>query len=302
MSIQTVKTPLYIFGEVLFDCFPDSSRVLGGAPFNVAWHLQAFGLTPQLISAVGNDVMGSEIKKEMKNWALSDQFVQEDTEHSTGVVDITINNGEPSYGIREDAAFDYISTENLPTLDRDSLLYHGTLAIRNNTSFKSLQKIVDEYNPKRFIDVNLRDPWWEYDKTLRTLQYADFVKLNFEELTALSGLPYIDDWIESAKEFKLLHNIVNLLVTRGKDGAILIDESGEIIMPTEPPESASFIDSVGAGDAFSALMLLGIVNEWDWLTTIERAQLFASFIVSRRGAICSDAAVYHDFRKFWGML
>lgn len=302
MNTSTSKTPLYIFGEVLFDCFPDSSRVLGGAPFNVAWHLRAFGLDPNLISAVGDDDMGREIKEQMQNWGLSTGLLETDPAHSTGVVNVSFNDQkEPSYVIEQNASFDFIRAKRLPTLDSDSLFYHGTLAIRNETSYTSLQKILDENHPRRFIDVNLRDPWWERDKTLRILQYADYVKLNLDELKTLGEFQPGENWIEQAHEFKAMHNIVILLITRGKDGVTLIDELDQVIEPDKPPENASFVDSVGAGDAFAAMALLGIALDWDWLTTIERAQAFASFIVSQRGATCGDSAVYEDFRTFWSI-
>ncbi len=84
-----------IFGEVLFDRFPDGNSVLGGAPFNVAWHLQAFGARPLLISSVGDDELGAEIRQTMQDWGMDDSGLQTDAAHPTGTVEVSFNAGEP---------------------------------------------------------------------------------------------------------------------------------------------------------------------------------------------------------------
>ena len=91
-------TPI-IFGEVLFDCFPDGSQILGGAPFNVAWNLQALGKAPKFISRIGKDAQGDKISRAMQDWGMSTDYLQKDAEHSTGRVDVDIIQGEPHYNI-----------------------------------------------------------------------------------------------------------------------------------------------------------------------------------------------------------
>ena len=81
----------YIFGEVLYDCFPDGEQVLGGAPFNVAWHLQALGDSPTLISRVGMDARGKQIIESMRSWGMDTSIMQQDSEKPTGIVSIKIN-------------------------------------------------------------------------------------------------------------------------------------------------------------------------------------------------------------------
>ncbi len=87
-----------IFGEVLFDRFPDGSLVLGGAPFNVAWHLQAFGQAPLLISRVGDDPLGRQVRGAMLDWGMDTAGLQLDSAHATGTVEVRFDHGEPSYG------------------------------------------------------------------------------------------------------------------------------------------------------------------------------------------------------------
>ena len=119
-----------IFGEVLFDHFPDGSRVLGGAPFNVAWHLRGFNSNPLVISAVGDDAEGREVLERMTSWDLMTHGVQSDKTHPTGRVTASIVNGENHFEIAKGQAWDFIDAA--PALQAASdepagLLYHGSL-------------------------------------------------------------------------------------------------------------------------------------------------------------------------------
>ena len=175
----------HIFGEVLFDHFSDGSRVLGGAPFNVAWHLQAFGQAPRFISRIDDDPAGHEIAALMDGWDMSRDAVQTDSKHPTGSVQVLIHNGEPHYDIVADSAYDFIDGNLLEQKQTQGVLYHGSLATRNPVSRKALQTAKAEHQGKVFIDVNLRPPWWERETLLPMLQDADWVKLNEAELSAL---------------------------------------------------------------------------------------------------------------------
>ena len=125
--------PLFIFGEVLFDCFPDGREVLGGAPFNVAWHLQAFGQSPLFVSSVGDDEEGRHIREAMSSWGMRLEGLQFDPEHPTGRVTVTLEGGEPSYDIVADTAYDFIDPNALPS-GEPGLIYHGSLALRSRGS------------------------------------------------------------------------------------------------------------------------------------------------------------------------
>jgi fructokinase len=120
------QSALAIFGEVLFDCFPDGEKKLGGAPFNVAWHLQAFGDNPLFISSVGEDESGVKIRHAMQKWQLSADGLQTDKSHQTGEVKVSLQGGEPSYDIMIERAYDFIQTSQLPNLRNDAVVYHGS--------------------------------------------------------------------------------------------------------------------------------------------------------------------------------
>lgn len=119
---------IYVFGEVLFDCFPDGARVLGGAPFNVAWHLQAFGDRPQFISRIGGDESGREIARAMASWGMDCAGLQYDPDYPTGRVEVSITATEPSYEIVADSAYDFITAAELRGPFPAGILYHAASA------------------------------------------------------------------------------------------------------------------------------------------------------------------------------
>jgi fructokinase len=283
---------LYIYGEVLFDHFPDGSRVLGGAPFNVAWHLQAFGQAPRLISRVGADPEGALVRAAMRDWGLSSSALQTDAVHPTGQVAVSFQDGEPSYNIVPDCAYDHIEEVSLPECD---LLYHGTLAARFPTSADTLRQLRTSHPRLVFVDVNLRSPWWREALTKEFLQGADWVKLNSDELALLTGTTASS---ETARDFLHHYQLQGLLVTLGAKGAdvFLADDQRLTVAPSPDIE---LVDTVGAGDAFTAVMLLGLQNDWPMPLALERAQQFAAAIVGRRGATVSEPDFYRVFSQDW---
>ena len=288
--------PIHVFGEVLFDHFPDGSRVLGGAPFNVAWHLQAFGQSPRFISRVGNDPEGLEIAALMDAWGMNQTALQMDDEHPTGSVRVLISGGEPHYEIVTDCAYDYISESMLEKKNTQGILYHGSLAIRNPVSRAALQAVKARHDGKVFIDVNLRPPWWGPETLLPLLDDGDWVKLNEDELALLC--PESAGLEAAMLEFCELYNLETLVVTRGKEGAVACDRHQHFVT-VKPPESIAVVDTVGAGDAFASLLLLGLNEQWPLQTTLERAQAFASAVVGNRGATVADREFYRAFSAAW---
>ncbi len=289
---------LHIFGEVLFDHFPDGSRVLGGAPFNVAWHLQAFGQSPRFISRIGADPAGHEVTALMDGWDMSREALQTDSERSTGSVRVLIPDGEPHYEIVADCAYDFIDSKLLEEKQTQGILYHGSLAIRNPVSRTALQAAKARHQGKVFVDVNLRPPWWDRETLLPLLHDADWVKLNEAELIALCP---DEHGLEAAMQaFCAQFDLEILVVTRGEQGAVAYGRQQHFVT-VEPPASTAVVDTVGAGDAFAALLLLGLSRQWPLTVTLERAQTFACALVGRRGATVADRAFYRAFSEQWGL-
>ena len=285
-----------IFGEVLFDCFPDGNSVLGGAPFNVAWHLQAFGMSPMVVSSVGDDELGKKVRRAMLDWGMATSGLQLDPLHPTGSVDIEFNDGEPQYTIVEHRAYDYIDARLLPPLPRSRLLYHGSLALRNQASREALSSLKQHRNDTVFMDVNLRDPWWEKTFVSGLADEADWVKLNEDELIQLgSGTGSFES---QAREFLNTHDLKGLVVTLGAKGAIALTDDGGHAEVT-PSQTLEVVDTVGAGDAFTSVLMLGITHQWPLEQTMQRAQSFASLMVGQQGATVHNQGFYQAMIQDW---
>lgn len=287
-----------IFGEALIDHFPDGQQILGGAPFNVAWHLQAFAQYPCFISRVGQDATGDKIRQALLAWGLAVENLQRDPDYSTGTVQVTINHGEPSYDILADQAYDFIDAQQLDANRQYSVIYHGTLALRNRTSEQALQGLIARHQGKVFIDVNLRAPWWHKEAVNQWLDRADWVKLNHEELIQLS--PVQNTLQEAMRLFLAQHELEVLVVTCGSRGALAINNVGEFV-EVAPVADLVIADTVGAGDAFAAVLLLGTQQDWSLQLTMDRAQSFASALVTQTGAIVQDLNFYQPFINTWNL-
>jgi len=283
-----------IAGEVLFDIFEDGSQVLGGAPFNVAWHLHGLGVTPLFVSSVGSDAHGNEIREAMQTWGMSTEALQKDSNHSTGTVQIKMKAGSHAFDIVRDVAYDFIEKpQNLDgRIENCKLMYHGSLAMRSTTSRQTIMQLRKDSGLPAFVDVNLRAPFWDKSFIEEIIYGAGWVKLNDEELLLL-GEDGNGDLIASAQQFRKKHNIHSVIITRGKEGAFIAREDSIEEVKAAPIEN--LIDTVGAGDGFSAMTIAGVIQGWDYKEILEAASLFASKICGLRGAISKDRAFYDDF-------
>lgn len=288
-----MKRSTCVFGEVLFDEFPDGRRVLGGAPFNVAWHLAAFGESPFLISRVGEDADAAEVRGAMQAWGMDLSGLQTDSEKPTGRVRVHFEHGEPRYDIVYPSAWDAIvAPSDMPSC---RLLYHGSLACRDAVPRATLDSLRQSGPRSLFVDVNMRPPWWNREGMLGGLRGADWVKLNQDELHELAGP---GDTEASARKLIEHCGLRHMLVTLGAAGAWLFRHDGEAIR-ARPGASVEVVDTVGAGDALASVMLLGIARGWPPQQALERAQEFASAVVGLRGATTRDRSFYRPFIENW---
>ncbi len=297
MKHKPASRPI-IYGEVLFDCFPDGKTVLGGAPFNVAWNLQAFGLQPLFISRVGNDAAGEQIRAAMQDWGMDLAGLQTDFEHPTGRVQIQLDHGEARFHILPEQAYDYINSHALPAMDGFSLLYHGSLIQRSPISARTLRSISRDRNLPVFLDVNLRAPWWDQKTVHASMENARWIKLNEDELEIL--VPGNHTLLQRAR--KLQHNTRAdlLIITRGERGTLLYSADGRIDEVC-PAKTVRVMDTVGAGDAFASVMITGLLHNWPLHSSLTRAQAFASAIVEQRGATSRKIDFYRPFIQDWSL-
>jgi fructokinase len=297
-----------VLGEVLFDRFPDGPR-LGGAPFNVAWHLAGFGLAPDFVSRVGADAPGAWVRRAMAAHGMALGAVQEDPDHPTGEVKVTLDGrGGHAFEILADQAYDHIDAAPvLAHLGRrpPALACFGTLCLRAPESRKAILLGVAACPGVRFLDVNLRPGCWT-DLTARgALEAATVAKVNDEELAVLGDRFAPDrfapaDGLDARAEgLRAAFDLDAVCVTRGPDGALWRGRDGRRVQVGTPP--ARVVDTVGAGDAFSAVTILGLLSGWAPAVFLERATAFAAAICGLRGACPDSPAFYAPFRSEWGM-
>lgn len=306
MSQLDTKRPL-IIGEVLFDCFGER-RVLGGAPFNVAWNSKGLGLDPLVLTAVGKDDFGDEVLQNMREWNLDTSGVEVCHGFRTGRVDIQIDSGQPTYTFLSDVAFDHIGAEHLPETWGDfGLLYHGSLATRASESRATIHQLRSEANCPVFIDVNIRLPHFSTSIFEPFLLDAEHVKLNDQELTYLMRLPH--DWQLTetdslhelngywrrlgmlGRELMAKYGIRNLWLTAGQAGAAWFGPGDQQLLAPAPKVS-NLVDTVGAGDALAAVIIRSILIGQSPGDALPIAVDFAARVCTLRGAITRDKEFY----------
>ena len=302
MDTKTKKV-VGIFGEVLADIFPDET-VLGGAPFNVARHLQAFGLRPVLITRTGQDTLRTALLQEMHRLKMDVSGLQIDAIYPTGQVKVHLTEEGHLFDILQDQAYDHIHAglTHMVTMSlKPEMAYFGTLAQRSMPSRLALDEFLADCKCPRFLDVNLRAPFYNKHTIRRSLMRSDIVKLNEDELLVIAKYFKIDTPSAHEKASQLLaeFNIKQVIVTAGAKGAWMVNTNEIIKSDAEITERTLLVDTVGAGDAFSAVCMLGHGLNWDHLTILNRANQFASAICSIRGGAPADISFYTPFILEW---
>lgn len=292
-----------VFGEVLFDVFDDGAEVLGGAPLNVAWHLQGFGRAPLMISARGDDARGEAIVDAFRRRGLDASGLQIDADHATGVVRARVDGADVDYEIVEDVAYDHVDVgraREAVASERGACLIHGMLALRQESSRDAFLALRDAIAGPVFCDVNLRPPHTPLERVAEFVAAANWVKVNDEELSGLTqrvvGVP--SDAAVAGEVLRARHDLDAVVVTLGADGAILVLRQGEPTFVPAPPLD-DVVDPIGAGDAFASVAVIGLLEGWDATTILRRAHDFAASICGVRGAIPDDLEVYERVLARW---
>jgi len=299
-----------LFGEVLADCFPDGERV-GGAPFNVAHHLTGLGrragVHPILVSRIGVDARGAFLLERMRAAGLATEELQSDPEHPSGRVDVILDRDSQGhrFAIPDGQAWDFIDADaaRLAALARrPRWIYFGTL-VQRGASREALRALFAATRASGFLDVNLREPRLDDEMLRWSLAQAEVVKVNEEELHRVGETLGMRDSCPTGLGKRLVDafGIRQLLVTQGADGAWLLDDCHcRFRTPVARPVT-EFRDSVGAGDAFAAVFMLGLVQGWNVWQRLERAHRFAGEVCRLRGAVPQDDGFYAPFLAAWGL-
>lgn len=302
-SSTTRKLPVLLFGEVLADIFPDRT-VLGGAPFNVAAHLQAFGLCPVLISRVGNDALRDRVLGRMSERGMETVGIQTDKNRPTGQVKVHEDEGGHRFDILPLQAYDFIhpGVVRMITLSvHPALVYFGTLAQRGEMSRRALAAVQRCTNAPKFLDINLRQPWVDAAVVKSSLESANILKLNEEELTKVAAMTRLADRParEQARELIRRYDLEQIVVTCGARGVWMCCRDGKDVEDVPLPSSGEIVDTVGAGDGFAAAYILGMLRRWPMADTLRRANAFAAALCRVRGAVPEQADFYAPFIEEW---
>lgn len=269
------------WGEILWDRFPDAER-LGGAPANVAYHLAALGAPVAMLSRVGDDPRGRAAIGRLARRGVATELVQLDPERPTGVVEVIVQDGEPSYSLREGCAWQRIECDerSRSVLGNCSLFCFGTLAQMTAAGRASFREAIAAL-PRdclRVCDPNLRPRYLDAEVLALCLGAADVIKINEGELALIGDALGIGDPL--AWMFDAGARLVAL--TRGPGGSLLVTA-------TDRADHAGFAaapggDNVGAGDGYTAVLAVSVARDRSLADTATAANRYGAFIASHRGA------------------
>jgi fructokinase len=269
-------------GELLWDLFPDG-RCPGGAPFNFAWHARMLGADAVMISRLGEDRLGRDLREVVRHAGFDDRLIQHDPEHATGTVRVELKAaGQPSYTITEDVAWDFIEPQEAAcaAVRQAAVLCFGSLAQRSRVSAEAITALIGcaTRTAKIIFDVNLRQRFYTPETLERSLRAAHVVKLNDEELRTVGHMLSLGD--APAAEILRRYEIDLLVETLGADGCIVHRPDGNF---RGPGFTVKVADTVGAGDAFTAALAVGLARGERIETMARQANLVGAFVASRRG-------------------
>ncbi len=285
-------------GEILYDVYPDKKR-LGGAPFNFIYHIWKIIGKAGFISSVGDDANGNEMLSHLNSIGFNTKFVSIDNEHPTGTVKVTMREDKtPQFTISSECSYDYImlnsSSANLINEETD-LLYFGTLSSRNEITRTTIQSLFDNPRLKYFCDLNLRHNFYSKELVELILKTCNVIKLNDAELHKLKSLfdlpqPNNDAVIQLIQSF----NIDMVALTLGSGGAELFSKSE---FNSFINTSIKVVDTLGAGDAYSAILCLGYLYNMPVSGINKLASEFAEEICMFNGALPINDAIYQKYQR-----
>ncbi|WP_461449557.1 carbohydrate kinase family protein [Mucilaginibacter sp.] len=292
----TITTPATCYGEILWDLLPDGPQP-GGAPLNVAYHLNKLGVPTSIISRIGNDRSGDKLVDLLDSWGIKKHLLQVDQDHPTSSVIAKMNNGsEVSYEIVFPVAWDFISNSGAITrqLSPASYFVYGSLASRNETSRETLFEIL-ESDVIKVLDINMRPPYIGKDLLRVLLEKADIVKFNQAELE-MTQMLFKSSSYNEASQVKFIQNYFNIpevVVTKGEFGAAYYkNEKSYQVWGSE----VKVVDTIGSGDSFLAAFIAGHYLDEQPEKILKSAIAMGAFIATKKGG-CPDYNL-SEYKKF----
>jgi fructokinase len=272
-------------GEVLWDLLP-TGKLLGGAPANFTYHCRSLGADARLVTRVGDDNLGREVLDRFRLLGVPTESVQVDPESPTGTVAVVLtSDGQPQFTIHENVAWDRIQANEtaLALAARADAICFGSLAQRSEPSRNAIRTLIANARPEslRLFDVNLRPPFVDRSVIGDSLTMANALKLNDQELTELTtmfGLP--SGTRESLAELACRFGLSLVALTRGANGSLLL-ASGQ--WSDQPGRAVPVSDTIGAGDSFSAALLVGFLAGLPLDEINRHANEVAAFVCTQPG-------------------
>ncbi len=275
-------------GEVLWDVFLDGPR-FGGAPANMACAIAGLlgnEAKVTMVSAVGNDILGSNAIKSLQQRNVDVSALQS-TPFPTGTVTVNLDEShQATYQFSENSAWDNIiwleSWRDLAA-KADAICF-GSLAQREETSRQAIQKFIRAIpaNALKVFDINLRAPFYTTETIIQSLELANVLKLNEEELLIIADMLAISgDTNSLLKTIQQQYQLSCIALTQGADGAVLLHHGQQVAVPIVP---TTVVDTVGAGDSFTAALTLGLLQEKPLIEIARFATRVSSYVCSQRGA------------------
>lgn len=277
------------FGEVLWDII-DGVQHLGGAPFNLAAHASLCGLNTAVVSALGHDDLGAKALTQAKELKISTRWMATSNVYPTGTVTVRLVNAMPQYDIHKNTAWDNISLSDQVVAEiattQPKAFCFGTLAQRSEVSKTSLQRLLGVLKGTlRFFDVNLRQNYWSTALIKDCLKQTEWLKANDEEALILNRELFKDkSGLNSFAQNIFEHySVCGVLVTCGADGCQVFERGAAPFK--SPAVEAEIVDTVGAGDAFSAAFLTALLQGKSAKQAAQRGNERGALVASKPGAI-----------------
>lgn len=270
-------------GELLWDIFP-TGKFLGGAPVNFVYHCRQMGLDAHAVSRIGADDLGKEILADLAGKGIPADLIQTDPKHPTGTVQVMMEGTSHRFIITDKVAWDFIAPEAdaLAAAKQAEAVCFGSLCQRNNVSRWSIRSLVQACPGLVVFDVNLRQRFYSRDLIEDSLDLTDVLKLNGEEIKVLKRLLGLHGktQVELARALVEEYALELVCVTRGADGAVLVSEEEVVDQPGQP---VTVTDTVGCGDAFTAVLVAGLLQEKDLATIARNACRVGEFVATQPG-------------------
>lgn len=287
------------FGEILFDVI-EGLPYLGGAPLNFAGHLARLGAESYIFSAVGKDQLGREALKQVESLGVLMDLLETHPHYPTGTVAVELTKGQPSYTILKNVAYDYLALAEKQKVFLKApfdMLYFGTLVQRNKNSRETLRQLVGQVAfGNIFYDVNLRKDCYTEEIIRQSLDICTILKLNDEEVKVLGQMLFgiVLPMEAFAQQLAADFNINLIIVTAGGEGAYVYEAGVIHFVPGQPVQ---VMDTVGAGDAFSAAFVFQYQKSGDAVASAKMANILGGYVAASRGPLPEySAAIKNMFR------